>query len=415
MEMFLNVKDPPTASGLTPAVGDGVADDTSALNAAFANAITHKLAVMIPPGTYRTTAALRWNDPQPRIFGAGMTWSTIEPDATTYHGLHVGTGLEMGSLPGGGVIQDLTIKGPTERPTKTSTAGLFLDSVKAARVTNVQVSNHDIGFDMLHNCYGTRFENIYAFFSECNVGVNLRGLVNNVLGSGSDIVFINAWVSGEVAGVHISPAGTGYHFLGGQIRGGDAASSATVAPFVIGKDYETGATGNVGTVTLYGVDAEGWKTGTGAVTGAGYFFRSYGEVNVTVRAVAFLATDDSPSNKAVGILNATGVANSQWTFDGCDLSGHYTGSTLIAPLSGANDAFCITESGWRSGGPLTIAGVGAYEYSLLRQAQSDQGVSSSAMPGSYRTFQIGGLLLRHNWGSGAFEKSTDWGVNWSPV
>lgn len=51
----LNVKYPPAESGLTPALGDGETDDTTALQAMIAYANAHNMPMIFPAGVYRVT------------------------------------------------------------------------------------------------------------------------------------------------------------------------------------------------------------------------------------------------------------------------------------------------------------------------------------------------------------------------
>lgn len=59
------------------AVGDGSADDTSALNTAKAAALSSGVPLYLPPGTYKITARLDWTDDGLVVIGAGAKKTLI--------------------------------------------------------------------------------------------------------------------------------------------------------------------------------------------------------------------------------------------------------------------------------------------------------------------------------------------------
>lgn len=379
------------------AVGNGVADDTARLQAAINAAIAGGYELDLGAGTFKTTAELWWNDPNPRIFGRGMADTIIAPSATSYHALRVGTGTQVNE---GGYLRDFGVRGPIVTPSKTSKAGVCCDAVLFCSLSRIAVDQHDIGFDFINNCYGSTGYNLRSGYGTCNVALNLR----NGFQSGSDLSFYNSWLSGEVAGVHISGDGGGFHFYGGQISAGQQSSSAMVGAAVVGKDYESGTTGR-SSVTFDGIDFEGYHKCAA--------IRTFSEVTVRVNGCAFLGTATT-TERATGIVEITNALNSRFFWVGNAWTGDFSAPTLIVQLTGSTGVL-FTESMWVTTPPMTINGSGTTAYALLNQAQADYGsVTAWVDGGGYITWQEAGMLLRRNWGAGyAIQHSTDWGANWT--
>lgn len=85
------------------AVGDNVADDTSALNAAAAHATANSLVLYIPAGTYKTTGTVALVNCHVMATGA-----EIRPDATVTTGVEVGS---SGVICDGKIITGLRVRG----------------------------------------------------------------------------------------------------------------------------------------------------------------------------------------------------------------------------------------------------------------------------------------------------------------
>jgi hypothetical protein len=157
--LFTNVKD-------YGAVGDGVADDTAAVQAAF-NA-TLRLPIYIPTGNYNVSS-LTFPDGV-TIFGAGMfgpgastitfsgTGTAFAPATNTY-GLHVN-------------IKDIAI---VKAGTKAGT-GIQLTGCYHSEITRVRVQNFSIGIDFDCLSWGCYFDVIdHCYLNQCITGIRLNG------------------------------------------------------------------------------------------------------------------------------------------------------------------------------------------------------------------------------------------------
>lgn len=336
------------------AVGDGVADDTAALSACFAAAAAAGGRVALAPVTYRTTAALTYSATNVRLEGAGAGKTIIKPDAVTYNALSLGDGAGNQVRPTG-YARGFSIVGPTAAPT-TGKAALVVNGLNQFEVDRVHVDNHDIGFDLINNCFGTQFTNIRGGFGgTLNVGVNLRVGVQ----SGSDITFVNPWVNGCIAGMHVAGGGGGYHVSGGQVTAGQgtAQSNDNAGAIVIGKDYLTGATGEA-TIDLYGVSFEG--------TNYAHCIRTFDLVKVNAHGVYF--TPQEPSTPALQAVKATNAQNSTITL-AAHVIGGYWSSPVLVTVAGDYDDFYFGETDpLCAGNQPTINGVQGYVKSLTEQS-----------------------------------------------
>lgn len=115
------------------AVGDGVANDTTAINNAFTSAASSKAPVYFPPGEYKVTnlnpitATSSWT---PYIFGAGKTASTIVTSSATGDIMFIG-----GAAANTSVIRDL---GFSASVTRTGGSSLNISS-SACYIQNLDI------------------------------------------------------------------------------------------------------------------------------------------------------------------------------------------------------------------------------------------------------------------------------------
>jgi hypothetical protein len=179
------------------AVGDGVADDTAALNAAAAAAGVAKKALLVPAGVYKTTAP--WVIP-PRVYVKGESHSVqpgYDPGNLWNYGAiifkaHTGNAItKTGSIPydTAAPIENITIS--SNRTTYPGGNGFVLDSVGAANLLHCRAfgiggDSFVIGVSAATNTGNNILEGCY---SNNPTGVNYRirqgySRINNCLSDG---------------------------------------------------------------------------------------------------------------------------------------------------------------------------------------------------------------------------------------
>ncbi len=333
------------------AVGNGTIDDTAALKAAIAAAIAAKVPLYLPPGTYKTTEALKAEAANFCIFGAGQEWSILKPNSAAFDALTIGTG-SPGIMPSG-YARDFQIAGggstaeiaKTGVASTTGKAALKLNGVCLFEVTNVGVTgSFDIGFDLVNNCYGSTFKNARTNLNSCRVGLNLR----EGLQSGNDLTFFNCWLSGEVAAAHVSPNAGGIHFVGGQLNSNRQATVAEdlKGSLIIGKDYTTGtATGETANVSLAGIDFEG--------SPYTWFIRGFNQQVISIFDCSFLGT----ATTTIGVYKNAAFGNSHVSMLNARLRGTFSANaSALATVSGGFGAQTWFETGTGGGGITTGSG-----------------------------------------------------------
>lgn len=394
------------SSQITPVGADptGVADSTTALTNWLATAKSQNAIAYLPPGTYKSASGLAYNAKGARIMGAGLNVSIINFTDNTNHLLRVGGGTE-GNAGKGGFVRDISLIGPTARPTKNGMAGLCVDGMNYAGIERVEVQNADKAFEFIHNNYGTYGLALVAKYSTCNVGINLPTGSQ----SGSDLPFYDCWVSGQVRGVSMSGGGSGYSFTGGQFGCGYVADGTADAIWTMGSDYDSGATAGLSAVAIRSVDMENWNDG--------YAIHTYAQVNFSFDTAEFLATAATAGHYAAGILNMEGASASQVRFVNCTAKGTFTNAALAA-VAGKSSDFHLFETGWRVNTPTTIAGVAqtggsTWMRSLATQSGLSNGYSSITGKNSKARITLDGLTLLNN--GGTLGVSTDDGTTINAV
>lgn len=82
LQKAINVKMP--LHGLTPAVGDGVADDSTVLDAIHAYAKANKIDVYYPTGTYMRSTGMIWDGSSYSVYGSGNATINFQNQTSGY-------------------------------------------------------------------------------------------------------------------------------------------------------------------------------------------------------------------------------------------------------------------------------------------------------------------------------------------
>ena len=290
-----------------------------------------------------------------------------------------------------GELSGLVITGPTPAPTNGSVA-LMVSAMTDVEIKRCEVSNTDIGFDMINNSFGCTFDNsIAGSGGTCNVGTNVRAE------AGNQISMRNLWSSGLVAGVCISPEADGIVVRDGQVGvpgiGGDGTGC-----IMFGQDYVTGHQGGVGTVTIDSVDMEGFT---------GWAFRGYGQISLAVYACPVISYGGD--RKGVGFMKVDNAANSRITIQNMTVRGDFTSPRAII-INGYGGGTHIEQASFTDS--ATFAGALCTEQSLFAQSVLQPGI---AMYHDYNygdMIYLGGVRLRAS--AGALQASND-RTNWAPL
>lgn len=394
------------------AKGDNSTDDTAALQAALDKSAELRIPLFIPAGNYKISAGLVANsdkfstsgDRNIMIYGAGGTSTRIIPtSSTTFDVLTIqnaSSGVVGSGIAPSGYIRDIFIEGPTSNPTGYK-RGLLLKGMRQFEVHNVTVKKMPIGFDMIDNCYGTVYYNCRTQL--VSVGMNLRhGSI-----SGSDMNFYNCWFAGNIAAVHISPDGGGWHFFGGQLGGGNARTvdDDDAGAIIIGKDYEAGNIGTVGNIIFDGIDFEGIRYM--------HTFRSFGPTTMTVRNSSFLQTDTSTAGKAaatISVLKATGSGQSKFIFTNNGMKGFWKGAKAI-DIVGQGSLIEVYEEATMYSSGTTINNVAWTSKPLMVQSKCNLG--QAKWRESFVSMHLFGGTIFREINTGKIEQSRDWGVTWT--
>jgi hypothetical protein len=393
-------------------IGDGSDGDDTKLQNALNKATELRLPLFIPAGSYKLTFGLvadsskytGGGDTNVMIYGAGGTSTKLLPTSYAFDAITIqngSSGAGSGVAPSG-FIRDIYIEGTTNNATTNNAKGLLLRGMRQFEVKNVTVKRMPIGFDMIDNCYGTVYYNCRT--ERVSVGINLRaGAV-----SGSDMNFYNCWFAGNIAAVHISPDGGGWHFFGGQLGGGNARTvdDDNAGAIIIGKDYITGATGTSANIIFDGIDFEGIRYM--------HTIRSFGQVSMTIRNSSFLQTDSSQNGLLAATLSvwkATGAQQSKVIFENNGIKGYWKNAKAIN-VEGHGSLIEIHERGTLYESNVKFNNVAWTSQPLLVQSKCNLG-HAHWRDSWVSKFLVGGTIYRE--ASGRLERSTDWGATYVPV
>jgi hypothetical protein len=260
-----SVKD--TAYG---AVGDGVADDTAAIQAALNAAAAVLGTVTLPAGTYKTTNVL--TVPQgTTLIGTGP--GTIIKCSNTTADVNTGNKsiLNIGRGPSA-TVQNLKLDGNSVTQVGLEISGYNDGQIQFTHITDVHITNCTQA--------GIKIQGGYrAIFTRCKIYTNGIGVwvpTTTYLGGLGQFDFHSCWIHDNTAeGVYIQGHGAGlFNWFGGNVE-----HSGTY-----GFRFEPGAEGFFG-ANIIGVDIE--QNGS-YTTGIGVWLKT-GTVGVVVSGCQFVA------------------------------------------------------------------------------------------------------------------------------
>lgn len=194
------------------AMGDGVTDDTAALQAAINAAQFNSFRLRLPAGTYLISSALLITAPG-SIFGDGQTASVIRQTNATANGITVafasqkpGCGLSGFSIEAGAGWVTSGFQG-----TGSSGTGLSINNINTnGNFSDLNVTNFANGIAVI-SCWSNRFNNVEILYF---AGV---GLSVNQLGNGGDGRYFEMSISNNgFSGVNTSSIGVEIGSTGGE-------------------------------------------------------------------------------------------------------------------------------------------------------------------------------------------------------
>jgi hypothetical protein len=289
------------------------------------------------------------------MFGDGSSRTTITASSSGYNTLTIGPGGPQ-FVGGSGSLKAIALKGYPANQVRSGISCLQLNGVVQYRCDDVTLADNDIGLDLINNNYGSQFSNLRAGFGgSVNVGINLRTGSE----SGSDLGFANAWVSGNLAGVQMSPGGGGYHFWGGQINCGaklDAINDDAGA-IVMGRDYLSGKMGECN-ADFHGTSFEGVRYA--------HIFRVFDQVNLSLFSAS--VNPSSSSAPAIDFFRGTNIKGSRILAINVALTGYFSGPYLVSAAGAYSGTFWREIDTYNAANAVTIGGVKGGVASMAAQS-----------------------------------------------
>lgn len=219
------------------AAGNGIADDTSAITAAFTALPATGGAVYFPAGTYKCSSAITVSKNNTTVYGDGDA-SIIKQSGSTFALIDITT------TASGVTVRDVRLEGGG---TNASTAAVGVQM--AAGTSNIRVENVTItgpaagtGFNYGVYCLGTAGD---YWIRNCLITRVYGNVTTGAVGYG---VLLSATVRGTVAGCHIVGDDSGSRVMNHGIALGGAALRCVIANNTIASCTSFGI--DVGTATI---------------------------------------------------------------------------------------------------------------------------------------------------------------------
>lgn len=397
------------------AVGDGTTDCTQAINDCFQTAIDTGMEAYGPAGEYKIMDSLVWNDPFPRISGAGSK-TVVRPHARTYDWLIVGPGQSPQAASGpAGWVRDFRLDdGTTTLAPPGTTAGFKLNGARFVEIRNVDVRHAPIGFDLINNNFGSSFYNCRTLSDTCRVGIVLRGAGGtHGFGAGNDISFFNCWFGGREAAVWIEPLSAAYHFFGGQLSLVNPINDDLRGNVVLNTRFDSGIAEMGGSYASFnGVSFEPTQN-------AWTFRPRAGGFTVHCRDCSFIG--DTTGAGGIGVMKVAGTPqhplghNDHVSFYDCSMKGVWTSPVPL--VLNTNVAGSINpgyyEYGSFTAGPLTIAGTTTDLGDKGMLMLSQQHIRAHAAVGAF--WLHAAVRFRRPGATPELQCSFDHGVTWNTI
>jgi hypothetical protein len=370
--VFTNVKDPTYG-----AVGDGVTDDTTHIQAALTAAGTPKGIVFFPAGTYRTTAKLTVPTGV-HLWGAGADATFLKIDHATADTLEYGTGTDT--------YGDQEIRGITIDALQAN-SGIFISCPDNSNVRRVLVVNSTLGsastvhtgklFSSVNSGHTCKMKDCYVF-PNTGIGIHVDSTGGRLVLDTVIFFLVSATFGNQMVKSRSQTRITGCKFDVSTQTSGTAQciavgdGSAGVDAVVTGCRFVNGTSANMTAISVTGANTNNSAFGesaNGFVEATAFLARVAGLSSITASPVQIFTQDrdgrveQQTSNANIqlnGDLNGvslltrtTNAAGQIITSNTAPPGAHWT----IGVLNSSGGAFSIGNISFGTGFMATIAAI----------------------------------------------------------
>jgi len=292
--VFTNVKDPTYG-----AVGDGVTDDTTHIQAALTAAGTPKGIVFFPAGTYRTTAKLTVPTGV-HLWGAGTDATFIKIDHATADTLEYGSGSDT--------FGDQEIRGLTIDCLQAN-SGIFVSCPDNSNVRRVLIINCALGssstvhtgklFSSVNSGHTLKMKDVYAF-PATGIGVHMDSTSGRMVLDTVIFFLVSATFGNQVVLSRSQTRITGCKFDVSSQTSGTAQcitvgdGSAGVDAVVTGCRFKNGTSANMTAINVVGANvanAAFSESANGFIESTAFLARVAGLTSITATPVSVTTQD----------------------------------------------------------------------------------------------------------------------------